>query len=42
VCDVKESQFGDGLHVFGRGEHGEAERRGLLAALDGRRITDCP
>jgi cobaltochelatase CobN len=42
VCDVKESQFGDGLHVFGRGEHGVAERAGLLAALDGRRVEPGP
>ncbi|QCI92352.1 cobaltochelatase subunit CobN [Novosphingobium sp. EMRT-2] len=42
VCDVKESQFGDGLHVFGRGEHGDAERAGLLAALDGRRVAPGP
>jgi cobaltochelatase CobN len=42
VCDVKESQFGDGLHVFGRGEHGTAERAGLLAALDGRRVAPGP
>jgi cobaltochelatase CobN len=33
VCDLKESQFGDGLHVFGRGACGEAERDALLAAL---------
>lgn len=42
VCDVKESQFGDGLHVFGRGEHGAAERSGLLAALGGRRVAPGP
>lgn len=42
VCDVKESQFGDGLHIFGRGEHGAAERDGLLAALDGRRVPPGP
>lgn len=42
VCDVKESQFGDGLHIFGRGDHGQAERRGLLAALDGRRVPPGP
>ncbi len=42
VCDVKESQFGDGLHVYGRGEHGAAERAGLLAALDGRRVPAGP
>ena len=28
---MKASQFGDGLHVFGRGEQGAAERNGLLA-----------
>lgn len=42
VCDVKESQFGDGLHIFGRGEQGEAERAGLLAALDARRVSPGP
>ncbi|GGB91467.1 cobaltochelatase subunit CobN [Novosphingobium endophyticum] len=42
VCDVKASQFGDGLHVFGRGDQGAAERAGLLAALDGRRVAPGP
>ena len=42
VCDLKESRFGDGLHVFGRGPCGEAERAGLLAALDGRRVAPGP
>ncbi|SDA10527.1 cobaltochelatase subunit CobN [Sphingomonas sp. NFR15] len=42
VCDVKDSQFSDGLHVFGRGEHGAAERAGLLGALDGRRVPPGP
>ena len=42
VCDVKESQYGDGLHIFGRGDHGAAERDGLLAALDGRRVPAGP
>ncbi|MEH3100901.1 cobaltochelatase subunit CobN [Sphingomonas adhaesiva] len=42
VCDVKDSRFGDGLHVFGRGEHGAAESAGLLAALDGRRVPAGP
>ncbi|MEA3388462.1 cobaltochelatase subunit CobN [Sphingobium phenoxybenzoativorans] len=42
VCDVKESQFGDGLHVFGCGDQGAAERAGLLAALDGRRVPPGP
>ena len=52
VCDVKESQFGDGLHVWGRapepggvfdaGPSAEAERRALIDALDGRRIEAGP
>src|SRR5215472_3078305 len=42
VCDLKESQFGDGLHVFGRGACGEAERTALLAALAGRRVAPGP
>jgi cobaltochelatase CobN len=39
VCDIKESQYGDGLHTFG---HGEGETEGLLGALDGRRIEAGP
>lgn len=42
VCDVKDSQFGEGLHVFGRGEQGAAERTGLLAGLDGKRVAAGP
>ena len=42
VCDVKESQYGDGLHIYGRGEHGAAERAGLLSALRGKRIAPGP
>jgi cobaltochelatase CobN len=42
VCDLKESQFGDGLHVFGRGACGEAERGALLGALAGRRVAPGP
>jgi len=42
VCDVKESQYGDGLHIYGRGEHGDAERAGLLSALRGKRIASGP
>ncbi|MEY9183650.1 cobaltochelatase CobN [Bradyrhizobium sp. USDA 326] len=42
VCDLKESQFGDGLHVFGRGACGEAERDSLRAALAGRRVAPGP
>jgi cobaltochelatase CobN len=51
VCDVKESQFGDGLHIFGRstpqGMAGSAacaaaERAALLDALAGRRVAPGP
>ncbi len=42
VCDLKESQFGDGLHVFGRGACGEQERGALLAALAGQRVAPGP
>ncbi|MDA9442707.1 cobalamin biosynthesis protein CobN [Bradyrhizobium sp. CCBAU 51745] len=42
VCDLKESQFGDGLHMFGRGACGEAERDALRAALSGQRVAPGP
>ena len=42
VCDVKDSRFGDGLHIFGRGPQGEAERAGLRAALAGRPVPPGP
>ena len=42
VCDLKESQFGDGLHVFGRGQCGDAERCALLDALAGQGIAPGP
>ncbi|MCA3447203.1 MAG: cobaltochelatase subunit CobN [Rhodobacter sp.] len=51
VCDVKESQFGDGLHIFGRvpphatpeaEASAHAERASLLEALAGRRIAPGP
>lgn len=42
VCDLKESQFGDGLHVFGRGACGDAERDALRAALTGQRVAPGP
>lgn len=52
VCDIKESQFGDGLHVFGRvppvagsfetAPSAHAEARALCAALSGRRIAAGP
>ncbi len=39
VCDIKESQFGHGLHIYG---HGPGERDGLLTALNGRRVPPGP
>ncbi|MEM9425464.1 MAG: cobaltochelatase subunit CobN [Pseudomonadota bacterium] len=46
VCDVKESQFGDGLHIWGQpcGAFGDGsgERQSLLDALAGRRIEAGP
>ncbi|MEO1363972.1 MAG: cobaltochelatase subunit CobN, partial [Pseudomonadota bacterium] len=52
VCDIKESQFGDGLHIWGRGVPGQAsdtmapsahgERAALIDALDGKRIAGGP
>ncbi|HQU68802.1 MAG TPA: cobaltochelatase subunit CobN [Albidovulum sp.] len=42
VCDIKESQYGDGLHIFGTGQCGAAERAGLIAALNGRRVEAGP
>ncbi|SEO49661.1 cobaltochelatase CobN subunit [Salinihabitans flavidus] len=52
VCDIKESQFGDGLHIYGRapaeqgsfdaGPSARAERAALLDALAGRRIPAGP
>ncbi|MDO5704188.1 MAG: cobaltochelatase subunit CobN [Paracoccus sp. (in: a-proteobacteria)] len=42
VCDVKDSQFGQGLHVYGTGDCGAAERAGLRAALAGRFVAPGP
>ena len=52
VCDIKESQFGEGLHIWGRPARGgapfltepsvAAERQALLDALDGKRIAAGP
>ncbi len=52
VCDIKESQFGEGLHIWGHGTKGAvtfdanlsgaAEKAALLDALDGRRIAAGP
>jgi len=42
VCDIKESQYGDGLHILGRGACGDAERDGLIRALAGKRVAAGP
>ncbi len=42
LCDIKEMRLKDGFHVYGRGPCGDAERDGLLAALDGRRVPAGP
>ncbi|WP_297342089.1 cobaltochelatase subunit CobN, partial [Pseudophaeobacter sp.] len=42
VCDIKESQYGEGLHVLGRGACGDAERDGLICALAGKRVAAGP
>ena len=51
LCDLGETPFRDGLHVFGRAPPGgpgvvaasaESERTGLIAALDGRFVPPGP
>ncbi|WP_291729566.1 cobaltochelatase subunit CobN [Leisingera sp. F5] len=42
VCDIKESQYGEGLHIFGTGQCGPEERAGLIAALDGKIVPPGP
>lgn len=42
VCDIKESQYGDGLHVFGTGPCGSEELEGTLKALDGKAVAAGP
>ncbi|PYG31808.1 cobaltochelatase subunit CobN [Pelagimonas varians] len=42
VCDIKESQYTVGLHVFGRGDYGTHETAGLTAALNGRMVAPGP
>ena len=42
VCDLKQSQYGDGLHVFGRGDCGASELTALISALSGRRVAPGP
>ena len=42
VCDIKESQFGEGLHIYGQGACADAERKGLLTALAGQHVAPGP
>ena len=42
VCDIKESQYGEGLHIFGQGDCGADERAGLIAALSGQMVSPGP
>jgi cobaltochelatase CobN len=52
VCDIKESQFGDGLHIFGRAPVADtnfdaatsahSETNALIDALNGKRIAAGP
>jgi cobaltochelatase CobN len=42
VCDIKESQFGEGLHIYGTGPCGSGELAGLRDALAGRRVAAGP
>ena len=42
VCDIKESQYGEGLHIFGAGQCGTHELQGLNDALAGRIVTPGP
>ncbi|WP_406648874.1 cobaltochelatase subunit CobN [Aliisedimentitalea scapharcae] len=42
VCDIKESQYGEGLHIFGTGDCGDSERQGLRDALAGRLVAPGP
>lgn len=42
VCDIKESQYGEGLHIFGTGDCGTQEQAGLLSALNGQLVAPGP
>ena len=49
VCDIKESQFGEGLHIYGRCTNkqmdltcAENERTGIVSALSGLRVEAGP
>ncbi|WP_306113198.1 MULTISPECIES: cobaltochelatase subunit CobN [unclassified Roseovarius] len=42
VCDIKESQYGEGLHILGTGQCGAAELTGITTALSGRFVPPGP
>ncbi len=42
VCDIKESQYGEGLHIFGTGQCGPQEIAGVMNALSGRLVAPGP
>ena len=42
VCDLKESRFGEGLHVYATGPCADSERAGLACALAGLRVAPGP
>ncbi len=42
VCDIKESQYGEGLHIFGTGDCENQEKSGLLRALNGYLVDPGP
>ena len=42
LCDLKDSRFGKGLHVYGTGPCGDSERDGLARALAGLRVAPGP
>ncbi len=42
VCDIKATQFGAGLHIFGTGPNGIFEMEGLMNALNGVLVQPGP
>ncbi len=42
VCDIKESQFCDGLHIYGKGDCGVSEIDGLIRGLSGQFVPAGP
>jgi len=42
LCDLKDSRFGEGLHIYGTGACGPQEIEGLHRAISGRRVAPGP